>query len=165
MADDAADDAKSGKDKGEKKGKSNLVPAIVLAVGIAVGGYFMGGSSDSTTSGDAAKTDAEAPVPGLIATMDPLSVNLADGHFLKVGVALVLAEGIEPAEFEKGEVAKAKDMLIDRLGGADMATLTSPEGRKALKEELTTKAKEIYTDPTTEQATVLEVYFTDFVMQ
>ena len=161
------DDDKSDKgDAKAAKGKSNLVPAIVLAVGLAVGGYFMGGSSDSTTAAaDANAPAADAPVPGLIATMDPLSVNLADGHFLKVGVALVLAEGIEPAEFSKGEIAKAKDMLIDRLGGAKMDSLTSPEGRKALKEELTNKAKEIYTDPETKQPTVLEVYFTDFVMQ
>lgn len=164
-----SDDDDKGDKKGDKgdapKAKSNLVPAIVLAVGLAVGGYFMGGSSDSPAGADAATTEAEAPVPGLIATMEPLSVNLADGHFLKVGVALVLAEGIEPGEFAKGEIAKAKDMLIDRLGGAKMDTLTTPEGRKALKEELTAKVKEIYTDPETKQPTVLEVYFTDFVMQ
>lgn len=161
MADD--DDAKSPKDEKAAKGKSNLVPAIVLAVGIAAGGYFMGGSSEKAT--DDKKSEEEAPKPGEIATMEPLSVNLADGHFLKVGVAVVLAEGIEPGEFQKGKIALAKDMLIDRLGGAEMETLTSPEGRKALKEELSTKAKEIYVDEETKQPTVLEVYFTDFVMQ
>lgn len=162
MADD--DEAKSSKDDKAAKGKSNLVPAIVLAVGIAAGGYFMGGSSDKATADDK-KSEEEAPKPGEIATMEPLSVNLADGHFLKVGVAVVLAEGIEPGEFQKGKIAKAKDMLIDRLGGVPMETLTSPENRKALKEELSARAKEIYIDEETKQPTVLEVYFTDFVMQ
>ena len=40
-----------------------------------------------------------------------------------------------------------------------MDQLTSPEGRKKIKEELTKAAKKIYPDQ------VLDMYFTDFVMQ
>ena len=84
MSDDKVEKADAKK---EKKGKSNLIPAVVLALGIAAGGYFMGGSSSDAASADA-KPAVEKPTPGEIATMDPLSVNLADGHFLKVDRSL-----------------------------------------------------------------------------
>jgi len=162
--DDAADESKSskkgkkGKGDKEKGGKSNLIPAVVLAVGIAAGGYFMGGSSEAPVAGATATTIPEPPA-GEIATMDPLSVNLADGHFLKVSMALQLAEEVVASEFEKGPISKAKDLLIDKIAGRPMEELSSPENRKKLKEELTAAAKEVYPDE------VLDVYFTDFVMQ
>lgn len=160
MSDDnaVADDEKKGKKEKKPKGKSNLVPALVLAVGIAAGGYFIGGSGDTKPKADE-KPVVEKPVPGLIATMDPLSVNLAGGHFLKVGIALQLVEGIESGEFEKGPISKAKDLIIEQIGGMPMEELTSPEGRKKVKDELNRAAKKIYQDE------VLDVYFTDFVMQ
>ena len=94
---------KGKKDKKEKGGKSNLVPAIVLALGILGGGYFMGQGGGGTAA--AGPTTTEAPVLGEIATVDPININLKDGHFLRVGMALQLIEGIEKAEFEKGETS------------------------------------------------------------
>lgn len=159
MSDDDDTKGKKGKEAKEAKekgGKSNLIPAVVLALGLAAGGYFMGGSGSAAAD---AKAKPEAPVPGGIATMDPLSINLADGHFLKVGVAVEVAEGVDPAEFQKGEISKTKDLIIDRVAGLPMDQLTSPEGRKKIKEELVKAAKKIYPDE------VLDLYFTDFVMQ
>ena len=155
MSDDKVEKSDAKK---EKKGKSNLIPAVVLALGLAAGGYFMGGSGSATASADA-KPAVDKPTPGEIATMDPLSVNLADGHFLKVGIAIQLAEGTVASDFMKGEISKAKDLLIDRMAGLPMAQLTSPDGRKAVKDELTKAAKKLYDNQ------VLDVYFTDFVMQ
>ncbi len=155
MSDDTVetDGGESSKDEKKKKGKGNLLPAVVLALGIVGGGYFMGGSGGATA--------AEEPEPpaGEVATMEPLSLNLADGHFLKVGIALQLTEEVPLEEFGEGQLAKAKDLLIDRLAGRKMEELASPEGRAALKEELSAEAKETFHDE------VLEVYFTDFVMQ
>ncbi len=155
--DTSEDTGKKGK-KGKKGGgRSNLIPAVVLALGLAAGGYFMSGSSsDASASEEPAK---EEPVPGGVATMDPLSVNLADGHFLKVGIALELVEGVEVGEFMKGEISKAKDLIIDRMGGLPMEQLTSPDGRKAIKEELAKAARKLYKDE------VIDIYFTVFVMQ
>jgi len=145
---------KKGKDKGG--GKSNLVPAIVLAVGIAAGGYFMGGSGEAAHSGEAATTTMPA---GEIVTMEPISVNLADGHFLKVGLGVQLSEAGNAEEFPKGPMAKVKDMLIDQLAGANMAELATKEGKEKVKHELTERAKEEF------EGEVLDFYFTDFVMQ
>ena len=148
---------KKGKKGKEGGGKSNLIPAVVLAVGLAAGGYFMGGSGGDASASE--KPVKEEPVPGGVATMDPLSVNLADGHFLKVGIALELVEGVEVGEFMKGDISKAKDLLIDRMGGLPMEQLTSPDGRKTIKEELAKAARKLYKDE------VIDIYFTDFVMQ
>lgn len=161
-ATDAKGKGKKGKEGKEKGGKSNLVPAIVLAVGIAAGGYFMGGSSEPACTGKDCPAPAAAedkPVPGQIATMDPLSVNLSDQHFLKVGVAVQLVEGIEASEFAKGDISKVKDMLIDLLAGAKMEDLESAEGRAKVKVELKKRSEKEF------EGEVLDVYFTDFVMQ
>jgi flagellar FliL protein len=148
---------KGKKGKKEKGGKSNLVPAVILALGIVGGGYFMGqggGGSEST-----APTTTAAPVLGEIATVEPININLADGHFLRVGMALQLIEGIEKAEFEKGETAKANDVIIEMLGGSDMAAISTAAGREEVKKELKKELKEAY------EGDVTDVYFTDFVMQ
>jgi len=160
MSDETEDTAAAATDAGgekggkAKKGKGNLVPAAVLAVGIAVGGYFMGGSGGAATAAEPVK-----PPAGEIATMEPLSVNLADGHFLKVGIALQLTEEVSLEEFGEGELAKAKDLLIEQVGGRPMEELATPEGRQALKEELVDGADETF------HGDVIDVYFTDFVMQ
>lgn len=165
--DDATEAAADGKGKGkkgkkEKGGKSNLVPALVLAAGIAAGGYFMGsGGSAPACTGDKCTTEATTPkkTPGQIANMDAMTINLADNRFLKVGLAVQLAEGIEAAEFAKGDISKIKDMLIDLLAGAKMEELQSVEGRQKIKEEIKKRSEKAF------EGNVLDVYFTDFVMQ
>lgn len=157
MSDNAATpEADGAKGKKAKGGKSNLVPAIVLAVGIAAGGYFMGGSGEPAASGETTATTQPA---GEIVTMDPISVNLADGHFLKVGLGVQLSESANVEEFPKGPMAKVKDLLIDELAGGDMATLATKDGKEKVKDELTKRAEKEF------EGEVLGFYFTDFVMQ
>lgn len=159
-ADAGASKGKGKKGKKEKKagGRSNLLPAVVLAIGLAAGGYFMGGSGGSSTAGAESSATTTEP-PGEIATMDSISVNLADGHFLKVGLGVQLSESADAENFPKGPMSKVKDLLISEVGGADMATLSTDAGREALKAELTKKAAKEF------DGEVLGFYFTDFVMQ
>ncbi|MFN8051647.1 MAG: flagellar basal body-associated FliL family protein [Acidimicrobiales bacterium] len=155
-----ADEGKKGK-KGKKEksgGKSNLLPAIILAVGMCVGGYFMGQGGGGSTAA-AGPTTTEAPVLGEIATVEPININLAGGHFLRVGMGLQLIEGVLAADFEKGETAKATDLVIAELGGTDMTEISTAEGREKVKAKLKKHLKEIY------EGDVTDVYFTDFVMQ
>lgn len=147
---------KAKKDKGG--GKSNLLPAIVLAIGMLGAGYFLGPGS-ATNSAEAGPTTTEAPPAGMIAKVEPININLADGHFLRVGMGLQLIEGLEAKEFEEGLSAKATDIVIELLGGSDMAEISTPEGRDHVKKELKEHLKEAY------EGEVLDVYFTDFVMQ
>lgn len=157
MADDSKDDDKGKKGKKEKGGKSNLLPAIVLAIGLVAGGYLMGGSDDKAAAG--AKETTTTLAKGEISISDPISINLADGHFLKVSVGVQLAEGIEPGEFAKGKIAEVNDMLIELAGGEDINVLSTRDGRKKLNDEMTKLAlKEL-------EGEVLGFYFNDFVMQ
>ena len=137
-------------------------PATVLPPGTwALGGYFLGPAAVT------AKVEAEAagppttepPVMGEIAIIEPININLADGHFLRVGVALQLVETALKEEFEKGENAKTNDLLIAHLGGASIEELSTAEGRAKMKKELKKELKETY------EGDVIDMYFTDFVMQ
>ena len=170
MSDDEAPEEKGKKGKKEKKEKgpkSNLLPAVVLAIGMVAAGYMLGPGSGATADakpgGEETTTTAEA-VPGEITSVEPININLADGHFLRVGMALQLAEGVLAEEFAKGKTAKANDIIIAEVGGKDMAELSSPEGRAKLKEDLKEKIMAAYEEEES-GAEVLDIFFTDFVMQ
>src|SRR3954469_15204744 len=76
------------KEKGKGK-KGNLVPAIVIAVGLIIGGKMMGGGgSAATTTVVEATTTTEAPGP--VVKLDPITLNMSDGRFLRVGLGFQL---------------------------------------------------------------------------
>jgi len=74
-----------------------------------------------------------------------------------VGIALQLAEGAGAEHPVSGSVAL--DEAISFLGAHTMAQLTPPEARQKAKAELSARVAERY------HSEVLEVYFTEFVMQ
>jgi flagellar FliL protein len=94
------------------------------------------------------------PVPGLVVPLDSIQVNLAGGHYLKVGIALQLVEGVKA---EDG--SKALDALIAEFSGRPMAELTQPAQRQKLKMQLEKQLDKAY------DGDVMGVYFTDFVTQ
>ena len=154
-----------------KKGTNNLIPAAVLAVGLLGGGFFMGGQGGAGTAGavtpPAEVSDHEDTGMGPVQSLEPITLNLADGHFLKVGIALQLAESDagHGAGGEEVASAKALDTAITLLGSHTMAELADPDDREEVKHELSKRVAKAYTDPTTQQPTVTKVYFTEFVMQ
>ena len=172
MADKAA---KKGKGDGEPKAKSNLVPAIVVALGLIMAGKFMGGGSKGSataagTAASAAGTETtidcaaadikKPPKKGAVYKMDSINVNLADGHFLKVGVALQLDATLKLDAFDKdGEGAKALDKVIAGLGGHSPDEFATPEAVDRFKSELLTQIRPLY------ECHVLDLLFTEFVMQ
>ena len=166
MSDTEVEEADSGKkgkkgkkEKKEKGGKSNLVPAVVLAVGMCIAGYFLGPAAATAKAEAMAPTTTEKAVAGEIAKIEPININLADGHFLRVGMAIQLVEGVLVEEFDKGENAKANDLMIAEFGGKSMEELGTTKGREEMKKHLQEKLKETY------EGDVIDVFFTDFVMQ
>jgi flagellar basal body-associated protein FliL len=122
-------------------------------------------TTPTTAAGAAAATPTtEAIDPhaerGGVLELDPLTVNLADGHYLKVGLALQLdkATVVETAK-DEGLGAKALDMAIAALSPKTMDELGQSKVRDQLKQELGTDACHAY------EGEVLTVYFTNFVMQ
>ena len=101
-------------------------------------------------------TSAETVVkkPGEVLALEPITMNLADGRLLKLGLALQLPEGGKEVN---GSVAL--DEAISFLGSHSYAQLTPPAGRQKAKVELSQRVADRY------DGDVLEVYLTEFVMQ
>ena len=96
----------------------------------------------------------EAPKPGEVLQLEPIQVNLAGGHYLKIGIALQAVEGAEEVEG-----SKALDATIELFSGMTMAELGDKRKRTHLKEKLVEELDHRY------HGEVMEVYFTDFVTQ
>jgi flagellar protein FliL len=147
------------KAKKAKKGKSPLVLVILLLVGVvggmAVSKMVLGGSAE-------AGTEAEPPPePGEVAAIDAININLADGHFLRIGVGAQLTKEVtvKPEAWAETEGTKVRDAIIEVFSGRDMTELSTAEGRKAAVHELTELAME-----RTEKQ-VMGIYLSEFVMQ
>src|SRR5688500_258638 len=105
-----------------KSSSNNLIPAIVVALGLLGAGFLFGGGGGGGDTAQAADAPpehkpAEEATHGPVQNLEPITLNLADGHFLKIGLALQLAE-IEGGAHEAEELpaAKALDLAITELG-------------------------------------------------
>jgi len=94
------------------------------------------------------------PEPGITVAVEPRNINLADGHYLRMGFAVQLAAGAEEIP-----VAPATDVAIALYSGRDVAEVTDPERRAELQAELTERLVGVYGEE------VLAVYLTDYVTQ
>lgn len=129
----------------EKAGgkKKKLMILVLVLVLVAVGWFlFLKPSPPS------------APKPGEVAALDPIQVNLADGHYLRLGLALQLTEGTA-----KVDGSKALDLSIDLFTGKPANRLAQPAYREQLKKQLEARLEKSY------EGEVMGVYFTDFVTQ
>lgn len=140
-----------------KKSKKKLVIVVVaVLLAGAAAKFTVLKPAPAAEAGGATTTLAG----GELVTVEPMSVNLADGHYLKIGVAIELVQGEAAKEFEKaGEPNKVRDLIISTAATRTMAELSSPEGKQAFKEELDKGGHELY------EESFHSVYLTDFVMQ
>jgi flagellar FliL protein len=125
-----------------------MVLAAVLAVGGGAGAYL-------TLFSGKAEAATEAPEPGAVVTLDAITINLADGHYLKMGMALQAKLDVE----HEPEGAQALDLAIEQYTGLKVADLSTTKGREHAKQELLEKVKHAYHDD------VYDIYFTQFVTQ
>ncbi len=150
-----------------KRGSNNLIPAVVVAVGMAAGGFFVSQGNADASSQKAPEADGkteEVATHGPVQNLEPITLNLSDGHFLKVGLALQLAE-VDGHGSEELPSAKALDVAITLLGSYSMDQLADPKVRELVKKKLSEQVGEAYLDPETSASLVTKVYFTEFVMQ
>ena len=130
----------------EEKGggrRTKVVAVVAVLAVLAAGWWFF-----LRPSGPA------EPVPGEVMTLEPIQVNLADGHYLRIGIALQLS-----AEAHEADGSKALDAVIELFSGADNAGLVRSGERQDYKARLEERLHEDY------HGDVLEVYFTEFVTQ
>jgi flagellar protein FliL len=131
-----------------------IVIAVVLVLGGGGGAYFM----FFAPKGDA---KPEKPVKGAVVTMDEaLTINLADGHYLKMGFTM---QATEEAGAEAIDNSEAIDLAIVGYTGMEVAELESEKGRAKAKQELLEKIEKVYN--VDDKHIIMDIYFTQFVTQ
>ena len=141
-----------------KKSKKKLLMIIVIALVVLGGG---GAGAFLMLTGDPAEAKEPAPVKGAVVTMDnALTINLAEGHYLKLGFAL---QATEEAGEEEIDMSEAIDLAIDQYTGMEVAELETTKGREAAKAELLEKIEKVYN--VEDKHIIMGIYFTQFVTQ
>jgi flagellar FliL protein len=149
MSKDKDDKGKAGeqKPKSKKKRIIMLVAIVVALGGGGAGGYYMFMPKTAEA--------APAPEPGLVIPLEAITINLAEGHYLKVKLSLqATAEA-----HEEPDGSKAQDIAVDLFSNRSAAELSSNEERNRMKKELTEKVGEAY------DGEIMDVYITLFVIQ
>ncbi|MFI7585880.1 flagellar basal body-associated protein FliL [Spongisporangium articulatum] len=131
----AKDDEKPEEEK--KGGKGKLIIILVAVLAIAGGAYFFVLKPKDSAE---ATTKLPEPVPGAVVTLDSITINLAGGHFLKLGLAL------QPTASAGEEVSgsKALDLAIDEFSNMSIDDLSTTAGRREAKDELIARIKLTY---------------------
>jgi flagellar FliL protein len=156
----------------KKSGKGKLIIVGIAFAALAAGAYVVGSKSaapadsaavDTTTTTialiDGCIDKPEEGVPETLVDLPEMSINLADGHYLRAAVSLGLCADVVLAPEEEFPSAPAKDLVVSGLSGMDMAELSTAAGRTGAKEALTKQISAAY------PGVVYEVYFVEFVMQ
>lgn len=130
----------------KKGGRGKKILVLLLAVLLVAGGawfFLLRGGGEPAP-----------PKPGEMLALEATQINLAEGHYLKLGIALQLVEGASEADG-----SKALDAAIELFSGRDVDELARTETRQNLKKKLATELEHRY------DGDVMEVYFTEFVTQ
>ncbi len=139
-----------------KKGKGKLLvvvgAVVVLALAAAASFLLIAPKGDA-----AAEPEHEEVVLGEVLQVDPVSLNLAGGRYLRLGIALQLVEGA--GAHAPIDSARALDQAIALFSGRDIAAVSDPVVRDQLKAELVHQLEETY------HGEVVDVYLTEYVTQ
>jgi flagellar FliL protein len=119
------------------------------------------------------KSHDEEGAHARLMSFEPFVVNLADpgaARFLRTNVQLVVSGGPEEAGGGHGGGAKgpsvddmrARSAILELLSAETSDTLTTPDGKNALKEQIVERIQEVLEESEIE---VEDVLFSDFVIQ
>ncbi|MBM7331509.1 flagellar basal body-associated FliL family protein, partial [Agrobacterium sp. S2] len=100
-----------------------------------------------------------APEPGEVLTVEPISLNLADGHYLRLGFAMQMTADAAAEGHGELDTSKAIDTAIELYSGRTVAEVSGADSRVALKDQFLDQLNAGYHD------TVMEVNFTNYVTQ
>lgn len=135
---------------GPRRGKGVLVIlAVVIVVIVGAAAFYL-----RPWESEAAAAPAEVEL-GVVVAVEPISVNLADGRYLRLGFSMQLTKEAT-AEIP---VARAMDLAIGVFSGRDIAEVNDAARREELKNELARQLSETF------EGEVVDVYLTDYVTQ
>jgi flagellar FliL protein len=136
--------------KPKKKAKLLIIVAVVVLVLGATAWFFL-------LRGPSEPAAEPEPEPGETLTIEAMSINLADGHYLRLGLGLLLT--VDAGGHGAIDAAPARDAAITLFSGRTVAEIADPTTREALKAELAETLKTAYHEE------VIDVYLTDYVTQ
>ncbi|WP_147794763.1 flagellar basal body-associated protein FliL [Cellulomonas sp. Y8] len=131
-----------------KRSRRTLVLVAILVAVAGVAWYLLRGNAAS----EAEPAEVEL---GTVQAVEPISINLANGRYLRLGLGLQLTAEVA----EDVDTVKALDLAIALFSQRSIDELNTPEGRDALKNQLATQLTEVY------EGEVVDVYFSNFVYQ
>jgi flagellar FliL protein len=148
----------------QKGGKKKLIMIIAIVAAVVIvgaGGYFgytifsgkaKAGGKDVQGEGKAGKS--------VLITADPFVVNLSDpGRYLKVSMQFEVDDPAnQPLVTEK--MPKLRDAIITLLSSKSSESVSGPEGKFQLKDEILLRANQAMG-----KDVIKNLYFTEFVMQ
>ena len=136
-----------------KKSKKMLI--IIVAAVVLLGG---GGGAFFMLKGSTAEA---APKKGIVTAIDSaITINLTDGHYLKLGFSLQQTADSGATAVDTSE---ALNLAIDEYTGKTVAELSTEKGRDAAKADLLAQLIKAYTVDGTKD--VMDIYYTSFVTQ
>ncbi len=167
MAKKKKDDAEATTDEAQADsggGKGNKIVTAAAVGAFVLTGYNVFLKPAPTATAEPVVVEVVEPMDGAIHELEEMVINLSDdgnggATFLRVGIAIVLAEEEDPALFAADE-AIAKDVIIELLGAKRADDLTAGPARQSVKQQLTDAMVEAYGEER-----VIRVLFTGLVMQ
>ncbi|MGN8245007.1 flagellar basal body-associated FliL family protein [Cellulomonas soli] len=142
-----------------KKSKKKLiiiVAAVVVVLAAAAAWYLLMGPGKASGAEGAAPAPEPTAEAGAVLPVEPISINLADGHYLRIGLGLQLTADVGE---ETPDPSVALDLAISLFSGRTVAEVSDPAQRDALKTELAHQLSEAY------EGEVMDVYLTNYVTQ
>ncbi len=152
--------AEGGKEK--KKGSKLKWILIAVVVMLVLGG---GGAGAYFFLSKSANREAQAPAKppiGAVWAPDVFIINLADAdadRYLKITMNFELSDALAATELDQMK-PKVRDMVLGILTVKGFKDLNNFEGKQRLKEEIAMRLNSHLT-----KGKVVQVYFTDFVVQ
>jgi flagellar protein FliL len=152
----------SAKPKRAKKGLLiAAASAVVVIAGAAGAAFFFAGRQPAHASAEKPPVEVEH---GLL-SLEPLVVNLADSggeRLLRISIRLIVGTREEAEKLQKNEVAltKLRSAILELLTQQTAEQLVTVDGKASLRQAIVESAKAVL-----EGATVIDVLFSDFVVQ
>lgn len=147
-----ADPGKDATKKKKKPKKKLLIIVVALVLVVSGAAYYL--LVMSKASGAAAAPPA--PIPGSVAKVTSVSLNLASGHYLRLGLGLQLTSTADAKTFD---TSKAVDLAISLYSERTVDEVTVATSRDTLKAQLLAEIEKAYPEE------VMGLYFTDYVTQ
>ncbi len=136
-----------------RRRRTGLVVVLVVVLALAgAAAWFLLGRGEA---GAPAEPVEPTPVAGEVVHVDAISINLAGGHYLRLGMGMQMTADAHGAP----DVSRALDLAISLYSGRTVEEIGDPATRDALKAELAGLLAEAY------EGEVMDVYLTNYVTQ